>query len=475
MGIVNSVLDALARRIQKRIQDDGTPSGGYRDWCCKGKTFSVEAQVSEALANLTLAGFTMPVDGDSQRAKWLDSLSDSFIQDKLTTAVTMAFLTGDCIVVPMWNGSGMDAVTVSAENFAILSAVGDRITAVAYVVDTKRYSGQKYDLLQTIELTGYTAEDDYAASGCRYRLWVAQNGVVSDANPGDVFDDWKGYEADWMVPNVDRILLGRLKSFTLDPTNPNNAKGLPICFGASQPIKEIHYLLDQLHVEFGMSEKAVFADKSLFKVKRWRDDKGNAQERVELPKGRERLFTPVAGSRNIDSEQLIHDWAPEVRYQAYLETLEKQCQEVEKCVGVSSGIISNVNDQSYQNVDNVRKATVKTQSFVNAARRRAEGFLDDLVYAWNALANYYGFVPMGDFAVSFNWSDDYINTFADQKDALIAGQSIGATDALDYRMFVFNEPPEVARQRIEEIAAAKAAQVPALMGYTVDAASDGAF
>lgn len=475
MGIVNSVLDALARRIQKRIQDDNITEAGYRDWCCKGKTFSVEAQVSEALANLTLDGFSMPIDGDSQRARWLDSLSDSFIQDKLTTDVTMAFLTGDCIVVPIWNGVNMDTVTVSAENFAILSAVGDRLTAVAYVVDTKRYGRNKYDLLQTIELTGYTADDDYAASGCRYRLWVAKNGVVSDAKPSDLFDDWKGYDPDWMIPNVDRILLGRLKSFTLDPTNPNNAKGIPICFGASQPIKEIHYLLDQLHIEFGMSEKAVFADKSLFKVKRWKDDSGESHERIELPKGRDRLFMPVTGSRSLDSDQLVHDWAPDVRYTAYLETLEKQCQEVEKCVGVSSGIISNVNDQSYQNVDNVRKATVKTQSFVNAARRRAEGFLGDLVYAWNALANYYGFVPMGDYAVSFNWSDDYINTFADQKDALIAGQSIGATDALDYRMFVFNEPPEVARQRVDEIAAAKAAQVPALMGYTVDAASGDAY
>lgn len=474
MGIVNSVLDALARRIKKRIQDDNLTGAGYRDWCCKGKSFSVEAQVSEALANLTLMQFSMPVDGDSERAKWLDSLSDSFIQDKMSTAVTMGFLTGDCIVVPLWNGVKMDSVTVSAENFVILSAVGDKLTAVAYVVDSKNMRGMKYDLLQTIELTGYEA-DGGAAYGCRYRLWTAVNGSISSAMPGELFDDWAGYDPDWMVPNVDRILLARFKSFTLDPMNPNNAKGLPICFGASQPIREIHYLLDQLHTEFGMSEKAVFADKTLFKKKTLRDSEGNKREVMELPKGRERLFTPVMGARSLDSEPLIHDWAPEIRYQSYLETLEKQCQEVERAVGVSSGILSNVNDQSYQNVDNVRKSTIKTQSFVASARRRAEGFLDDLVYSWNVLANYYGLAPMGDYAVSFNWSDDYINTFADQKDALIAGQSIGATDALDYRMFVFNEPPEVARKRVDEIAAAKAAQTPALMGYQVDTASDEAY
>ncbi len=48
-----------------------------------------------------------------------------------------------------------------------------------------------------------------------------------------------------------------------------------------------------------------------------------------------------------------------------------------------------------------------------------------------------------------------INTFSDQQGAILAGNSIGATDAVDYRMMVMGESPEVARQRVEEIAAAK--------------------
>ena len=62
---------------------------------------------------------------------------------------------------------------------------------------------------------------------------------------------------------------------------------------------------------------------------------------------------------------------------------------------------------------------------------------------------------MGDWFAEYKWSDDYINTFSDQQNALLAGESIGATDAVDYRMFVMGEAPEVARERVAEIKAGR--------------------
>ena len=78
-----------------------------------------------------------------------------------------------------------------------------------------------------------------------------------------------------------------------------------------------------------------------------------------------------------------------------------------------------------------------------------------LLYAWDVLANVAG-LPTGEWSFSFAWSDDYINTFADQRDAIASGVAIGAMDALDYRLFVLGESPEVARARVAEIASAGA-------------------
>lgn len=457
MGLFDMVLDRLAAALGKRVQGY-EQHAAYRDSGKKGTDYSVESMVCEPLANLMMLGFSMPIEGGSARARMLDEVSDAFVRDTLCNAVSMGFLTGDSITVPSWNGRTMDNVLVDAGSFAILGANGHEVTSMIYVVDEKQIKhGARYTLLRLIELVPYTAQDGTQTYANRYKTFIAKDGTITDI-PLSEFPDWAAAnEEEWVIPNVDRLLIGRYRSFTLNPLRPNAQKGTPICFGASAPIREIHYLTQQMHEEFGLSEKAIIADKTLFKKELRRDSEGNVvSQRLVLPKGRERLFMDV-GNRGGSGSPLIQEWAPTIQLQPYIDALEKQYQEVEKCVGVSSGILSNLNDQSYQNVDNVRKSTIKTQSFVNTAREVCESYLGDMVYAWNAIMNFYGVTPVGDYHVEYKWSDEYINTFSDQQNAILAGEAIGATDAVDYRVFVMGESPEVAKERVAEIKAEKAA------------------
>lgn len=457
MGLFDMVLDRLAAALGKRIQGY-EQHAAYRDSGKKGTDYSVESMVCESLANLMMLEYSMPIEGGSARARMLDEVSDAFVRDTLCNAVAMGFLTGDSITVPSWNGRSMDNVLVDAGSFAILGANGHEVTSMIYVVDEKQIKyGARYTLLRLIELVPYTAQDGTQTYANRYKTFIAKDGTITDI-PLSEFPDWAAAnEEEWVIPNVDRLLIGRYRSFTLNPLRPNAQKGTPICFGASAPIREIHYLTQQMHEEFGLSEKAIIADKTLFKKELRRDSEGNViSQKLVLPKGRERLFMDV-GNRGGSGSPLIQEWAPTIQLQPYIDALEKQYQEVEKCVGVSSGILSNLNDQSYQNVDNVRKSTIKTQSFVNTAREACESYLSDMVYAWNAIMNFYGVTPVGDYHVEYKWSDEYINTFSDQQNAILAGEAIGATDAVDYRVFVMGESPEVAKERVAEIKAEKAA------------------
>lgn len=457
MGLFDMVLDRLAAALGKRIQGY-EQHAAYRDSGKKGTDYSVESMVCESLANLMMLEYSMPVEGGSARARMLDEVSDAFVRDTLCNAVAMGFLTGDSITVPSWNGRTMDNVLVDAGSFAILGANGHEVTSMIYVVDEKQIKyGARYTLLRLIELVPYTAQDGTQTFANRYKTFIAKDGTITDI-PLSEFPDWAAAnEEEWVIPNVDRLLIGRYRSFTLNPLRPNAQKGTPICFGASAPIREIHYLTQQMHEEFGLSEKAIIADKTLFKKELRRDSEGNViSQKLVLPKGRERLFMDV-GNRGGSGSPLIQEWAPTIQLQPYIDALEKQYQEVEKCVGVSSGILSNLNDQSYQNVDNVRKSTIKTQSFVNTARGVCESYLSDMVYAWNAIMNFYGVTPVGDYHVEYKWSDEYINTFSDQQNAILAGEAIGATDAVDYRVFVMGESPEVAKERVAQIKAEKAA------------------
>lgn len=447
MGVIGTLWGAfqkIAGVEGKDIQSE-TQSQDYRDYWMKGSGYSVECDISEALADLMLLQSSMPISGDSERAIWLDDVSDYFFRNKAKTAITTAFETGDCLIVPSWTGRNIQNVIVGADEFEILEAVGDEVTAVAYVVDRTTKANQEYTLFQAIELVPYSAQDGSDAYANRYRMFVAKGENIIP-NGLQMFPQWNGLEKEWYIPNVDRLLVGRYRSFTINPTDINAIKGAPICFGAGEHIKEIHYLLEQMHEEFDLSEKGIMADKRLFK-KEWR----NGFIDTVLPHGKERLFMEIGGQT---SEFPIKEWAPDIRYQAYLDDIDKQEKLVERAVGVSSGIISTPEDISYQNVDNVRKSQQKTMGFISSARRQGESCMLGLVYSWNVLANYYGINPIGDYDVNFDWSNEYIETFGDRQQAILAGAAIGATDAVDYRMFVMDESPETARDRVAEIQAA---------------------
>ena len=452
MGIWNNLIDAVADRIGSEIQGR-TISQKRRDHHLKGESYSVEAEISEAIADLMLMYSTAPVEGTSPRAKWLNEQSTRFWQGKAERAVVSAFLTGDCIIVPSWNGRNVQNIVVPAEDFEVLEAFGDEITACAYVLDRKVKQNTTYTLMQAVELVPYRSAtgDTYAN---RYRMFVARNGSLAGGSLDD-FPEWRDrFDAEWYIPNVDRLLIGRMRSHALDPLHVNSVKGAPICFGAGEPIAEIRHLLNAMSAEFDLSEKAIMADKRLFK-KEWR----NGESITVLPRGRERLFMDVRGQ----SEMPIKEWAPDIRYQAYLEAIDKQEQLVERAVGVSPGIISNGNDQNYQNVDNVRKGQQRTIGFIEKARRSADRMMGDLVYAWDVLANYYGIDGVGDYELKMDWSTEYVETFVDQQNAILAGNAIGATDAADYRMFLFNESREAAEERVAEIKAGQRSTAAVLM------------
>lgn len=448
MGIIDNVISRLADKLGATIQGREHRQG-FRDYLDKGGSYSIESEVCESLADLVTMFSAIPISGESERARWLDSIADRVVRDKLRPTVAAAFLTGDCVVVPSWNGRNVQNLVVSADEFEVLGTCGDEITAMAYVVDRwEKRAGEVYALMQAVELVPYETTGGERAMANRYRMFVIRNGGA--IVPLSQFPHWADcYEEEWYIPNVDRLLIGRMRSHVIDPANLNAVKGAPICFGASEPIREIRHLLDQMHNEFDMSEKAIMASKRLF-VKDWE----NGNQVLRMPKGKERLFMALADSAG---DPKIEEWSPDIRYLAYLEAIDKQEKLVERAVGVSSGIISTPNDMNYQNVDNVRKGQQKTMGFVDTARGCAEQCITDLVYAWDVLANWYGINPMGSYEITFDWSNEYVETFSDRQNAIIAGINVGAMDAVDYRMFVTDESPEEARRRVDEIRAAKGA------------------
>lgn len=452
MGIFDSVRNTIDNYVNRKGRaDQGKPARqSYRDARSEADSFSVEAMAARSLADLACTGLDFQCDGESERARMLDAVGNDFVRRSAATVMKQGLQFGDCICVPVLTPRGFEHSAISVDDFRILGCAGDEITDVAYVVQRKRSRGHDYALVQEMSLRPYTSVDGTATSEAVMKLEV----ISKDGSllPLSDFPDWaEAYDEEWSIPNCAHLPLGRFKSFQEDSEHPNSVYGVPICHGASQFVREVHYLVEQEHAEFELSEKGVIADKTMFTK--------DQNDQLSLPRGRQRLFMKVNnGSRSLDASNKIDEWAPSIQLDPYEEAIEQQLRLVERAIGVDAGVISKPESTNYENVDSVRKSMRKTQAFVENCRDRMEVCMDQLVYAWNVLLNMSG-SPDGEYELKYSWSSDYINTYADQREALVAGYSMGATDAYDYRMFVMDETPEEAKRRIDEISSGRSASV----------------
>lgn len=405
----------------------------------KSRDISIESIMSESLAALLLSGASMMVEGDGERADRARDAASEFVARSAQVAVGQAFVTGDALVVPRMVGGKFSNFLVGAQQFAILAANGDELVDVAYVADKLTQGTTTYRLVQRMRY-----EDGAVLMQAKV---LGQDGADI---PLSRFSRWDGVEAEQTIEGASGLPIGRLRSFAVDHARPNSKYGAPICIGASAPIREAHYLMEQQHQEFELSEKGVIADKTMLTTK-VRNQDGSYSSEVTLPRGKERLWTPIAGNpASVEASRLLQVYAPAIQNTPYAEALEQQFQLVEKAVGVDAGILSRTNDLNYQNVDNVRKSMLKTQAFIQQARHMFETCAGELAAAWDVWFDLAG-VPSGSWSWAMDWSDDYINTFADQRESILAGIGVGAMDATDYRSFVMGEPEQVARARVDEI------------------------
>lgn len=397
-----------------------------RDWRRQTEDFSVEAIISDTLTNLACMDFRLTITGETERARLLAETARDFTQGTLEKAMSIAFVTGDSITVPLWRGDRFSNAVVGRDQFAIALSQNGEISAVAYLVEERRDGNDRWQLVQVMR----------KGDGVEAVTRVLRNGRPSNDRR---YPDWREME-DWRIPNADRLPIGRYRCFMVDKTHPNDVYGAPICVGASKPIEDIHYYYSQLRNEFELSEKAVIASKAMFA----KDPQGN----LILPKGQDRLFMAVRGG-GVD-ENSLKEWAPTIQAQVYLDAIDAAAKLLEKCVGVDSGIVSTPNEVNYANVDAVRKSMKNTQAFIDRARDEADRYIEQMLYSWNLMLDANGF-PTGDYLHEHDWSDEYLQSHADKRESIVAGYALGATDAYDYRTSVLGEAPEIALERLEQI------------------------
>ena len=391
------------------------------------KDINYNAIFSTKLSNYCANESAIIIEGTNKRAKYMNEIAQRIWDDRKRIFNRMLG-TGGVFVIPYFAKGEMQYNIIPQFRVSINEMIGKKIINLTVLADIYI---QKNGFTKNIfyRWTDYKIENGKEVIRQRY---TDENGSVIQQKPSI----WIDIVDEFIIPGVDKITVGYFKS-PIDNRHTSDNYGVPITYGCESTIKEIKITLKQIVDEFEAKKVFIGVDYTMFK----KDKNGHDI----LPD------SPLYKKFNADKDDLWEVFDPAFRDSSYYNRLQELYARLEKQIGTSKGILTEVETQD-ATATAIKKALYDTFTIVGDTRDAFERGFKDLLDGINVLANYYNITPMGDYEVNFDWSYDLLESTEETFAQLTQGNSMGVVKDEEVRQFIFpDEDINEAKKVIQEI------------------------
>lgn len=381
---------------------------------------NVVAMVANALSTYALSDSTITVLGDNARAELLRGVADKhFIS--LKGVLSDALGVGCVVSIPRTYTVGdrqkICIDTVSKDRIFLTDVAGDEILGCTVAADMREVNNRTY-----IRLTDYSIENG---------VYVIRSRALVDGAeaPLTVQRDWADIQPEMRISGVDRLPVAFLHSPTSNKV-ATTFEGMPITFGCEHTIDKIAKTLDQIEKEFAAKEVRIFAEEDLF--------------------GKNDKLTNVYKVQGRDEKSFFEIYSPEVRSSAFYEKLMNHFAMLEREIGCSPGVLTELTTSSATATE-IRAKMYKTFALCTDIQKAVESYYKDLMYACDVLANTYSLSPAGEYDVKFDWSYGLLEDAQTTYQQLRDGVTDGVISKAELRQYIMDEDLTEAEEAIARI------------------------
>lgn len=436
------------RRIFRRRPQEKEAALDAQDYAQKYEDtgrVNFTAIFANKLTNLVVAESTVSVTGDGKRAEFICTAIQD-VWDKAQKITAQAFGKGGKVIVPYIDNGVARFAAIDQYRMTINEMRGDQIVSATMLADRiDRGNGEKFFRLSDYSLVGNTH-------------YIVNRAVNESGNPVNMqeFPEWENIAEEIAIANVDRLLFAFIRC-SVDNRVDRDAYGVPVTFGSESIMAEAQEHIDIIRREYRLTRPMLGLDSSLWRKRKSKDEDGNP-----LPFGKtiEDVRTTVQDSNfpfipvdTIDGDQPWLMFAPAIRDTALHTRLNELYERMEKSVGTSKGILTERTSKGATATE-IRAAMYDTFCITAAMRNQWSKALDDLAYAWDVLAEYYGATPAGsrgDYDVSADWDYSMYESSAETFSQLSELQSRGMVSKAELRQWVKGGTLEEAKEAIDAI------------------------
>ncbi|WP_250277378.1 phage portal protein [[Clostridium] colinum] len=407
-----------------------------KDLTTKTEEYPITRTISNKLSTLTLMDSDISIVGVNKRATYLQEILQSYIYERIEVACEIALLTGDCLLKPYTDGNNIGIDIIKNNDFVVCESIGNFIKSIIIKCDEVKKGLNTY--------TRYEVQTLKQVEGVSY-LVIKQLAFNNETQvPLSIIDAWANIKEEQIIPNVNQLLIGKIKSPTVNVEGVNSVNGVSVTNSLDKAIKYVIDSYNRFNQEFEDKETMIFANKTLFK-------KNEQDGSVSLPKGKNRLFYWLKGT---GENNLIDTFSPDIRVDALERGLELNLKMLEMLCGLSAGILT-APHTNFATATEMRASLQSTFAFMTRFRHNIELGIQQLFYGINILVNVNNIAPTGEFEITFDWSSSYIEQLTEQFNRLMQGETIGVVKPEEVRAFIFDEDIETAKQNIYEIKASE--------------------
>lgn len=391
----------------------------------------------------------------SPRVQFLNKVYQNNILARLRPNLEYGIATGGLIIKPYVVlldeeidnvKARIDVDFISADNFIPLAFTVNGDITKAVFVQTKVDTDAIYRRLEIHELV----------DGCRCvvtnKAYMNRNKPVNSADsyntdlgeeiPLSAVPEWKNFEPEVTIENVDKLLFAYFKmpeANTVDPSSPLGMSG----YGrAVDLIRDADEQYSRLLWEFEATEAAIDVDRDALKPY---EDASGATHTIR-PDLQNRLFRKL----DLGNDDLYQPYLPSIRDASLINGLNTILTRIEDVCALSRGTISTSNIEATTATE-LKILKQRSYSMNADIQKTLEGTLRDVIRIMDIYCTLYKIVPEADYEVSFEWDDSILVDTAEEMSKRVTLIANGIYSKTEFRMWYFGETEAQARQALKII------------------------
>ena len=404
------------------------------------KSLHLGSTVAKELARIVCSEISLVVQGESERAKYLNKIAQ-YIEQRLAKYTEQGIALGTGVLKPTVNTQhvvptiGIQYVRLS--DFLPLAVNEDDMCVDAIFLSDITNEDFKYTRLERHTIT----DDGYKVTNLAFESVIGDTYGLGRPVELSKVPEWADLKPEALLQNISTPLYGLYTNPIANLNNLDSPLGTSIYSTSKDLFEEADLLWEQIWFEIKSGERKIFAPPS-------------AYDQIH---GDEYIMHRFYKELDIEDPNFMRDFSPALRNSEMSSRLQEIMRRIEENCGLSYGIISDPVEVAHTATE-VKHSKERLMATVTAVQNAMHAAINFTIQACSDLCDLYKITPAGEWELICEWDDSVIESREEKSARALQELQNGLIDDVEYFVQTRGMSLDEAKEYVAAINARKPAK-----------------